>query len=145
PFVFGTFDLGNPLFNKLIFNPDTTETRQHLSTVMMGYWAEFARHGNPGRGNLAELPTWESWSSAKDVDFDSTSVMLFDTEADGGVRLVAMQLSRDHIIAAIAAEPELSQAEKCELFRELFPARPDLHAERIQDLGRGGCADPLRE
>jgi para-nitrobenzyl esterase len=145
PFVFGTFDLGNPLFNKLIFSPETAATRETLSSVMMGYWAEFARRGRPGRGNLTEQPTWKSWSSPDGVDFDSASVMLFDSEADGGVRLVALQLSKAHIIAAVDAEPNLSQDAKCELFRELFSGRLDWNAEKFRDIGRGGCADDVRE
>jgi para-nitrobenzyl esterase len=47
PFIFGT--LGEP----------TSEQRQ-VSEMMMAYWANFARTGDPN-GEAAGLPAWPQW------------------------------------------------------------------------------------
>ncbi len=145
PFVFGTFDLGDPLFNQLVFDADTAATRKVLSARLMNYWAEFARHGNPGGGRDGSLPTWASWTSSPSGESDSASMLVLDTEDDGGIRMVASRLSRDHVIAAVDAEQGLDQNEKCELFYDLFSRSPDWSAERYQAIGRRGCAEYPRE
>ena len=50
-------------------------------------------------------------------------------------------MSRDHVIAAVDAEPELDQHEKCELFLDLFSSRPDWNVEEYRRIGRRGCAE----
>jgi para-nitrobenzyl esterase len=145
PFVFGTFDLGNPLINRLVFNADTEASREALSARLMSYWAEFARTGRPGQGSDGTQPTWAPWTSSPAGQSGTASLLVLDTEADGGVRVVASRLSRDHVIASVDAEPGLDQDEKCELFHDLFSRSSDWSAERFQRIGRRGCADYPRE
>lgn len=145
PFVFGTFDLGSPLFNRLIFSADTALTREALSARLMSYWAEFARHGRPGRGGDGSQPNWAPWTSSPDDESGTASLLVLDTEADGGIRIVASRLSTDHVIAAVDAEPDLDQNEKCELFYDLFSGSSDWSAERYRGIGRRGCAEYPRE
>ncbi len=115
---------------------------------MMSYWAEFARYGRPGRGGREDQPLWQRWTerAAETAAGGSASqpmakVLVFDTPQDGGIRLAEVRLSRDHVIAAVDAEPNLGQDEKCELFLDLFSGRPDWDVEEYHRIGRLGCAD----
>ena len=141
PFVLGNFDLGNPFFNRLVFNDETEATREALSLRLMGYWGEFARNGRPGRGSDGTLPEWEPWTTVGVDDGASATMLILDTEAGGGIRLAKSSLSRDHVIAAVDAERGLGQDEKCDLFHDLFSETPGWSAERYRGIGRRGCAD----
>ena len=87
PFVFGNFTLGDPILDRILFVDETRETREALSDRMRNYWARFARRGRPGRGGSAELPEWEPWAASDDSKGRST-FLVFDSESDGGIRLV---------------------------------------------------------
>ncbi len=141
PFVFGNFDLGDPLFSRIIFPADSAATRERLSNRMMSYWAEFARTGRPGRGGDEQQPEWQPWAHNGDGEPKTATIVVFDTESDGGIRLAQTGVSRDHVIAAVDADPSLGQDEKCELFRDLFANRPDWNLEEYRGIGRQGCAD----
>lgn len=141
PFVFGTFDLGSPMLNGLIFNDENAEMREALSATMMSYWAEFARHGRPGRGSSGDQPAWEAWTHLQSDDTEIASMLILDAKNDGGIRLSQSQLSRDHVIAAVDADPGLDQDEKCQLFHDLFAKRRDWNSESLRGIGRRGCAD----
>ncbi len=148
PFVFGTFDLGDPFFNRLIFDEQTAATRESLSAKMMSYWAEFARNGRPGRGSEGDLPNWDPWTPGTAIgeqEAEVASMIIFDTEAGGGIRIAETRLSRDQVIAAVDAEPELGQGEKCDLFHDLFFRRPEWTAETYRRIGQLGCAEHPRE
>jgi len=110
PFLFGTFDLGHPLFNRFLFPEQTRESRERLAERMQAYWAEFARTGRPGRGGRPDLPEWPPWRPAETAGADplpvaspaaaaisnpiSSPTMVLDTEADGGLRVVESSLPR---------------------------------------------------
>ena len=143
PFVFGTFDLGVPMLNRLIFNDENAEAREALSTTMRRYWAEFARHGRPGRGSAGDQPAWESWTHLQNGNTEIASVLILDTAVDGGIRLAQSRLSRDHVIAAVAADPALDQNEKCQLFHDLFAARRGWNPDVLTGIRRRGCAENL--
>jgi para-nitrobenzyl esterase len=138
PFVFGDFDLGSPLLNRMIFADETGPARELLSSRMMGYWAEFARRGRPGRGGRDDLPEWLPWV---DGDRASSNLLILDTEEGGGIRLSQTKLSRALILAAVDAESELEESEKCAIFHELFGRPPDWNPEEIRRMGRAGCAE----
>ncbi len=84
PFLFGTFDLGDPLFNRLIFPERTRSSREQLSERMQAYWAEFARTGRPGRGGRDDLPEWPAWESIGEI---AAHLLVLDSETDGGIRV----------------------------------------------------------
>jgi para-nitrobenzyl esterase len=107
PFLFGTFDVGNPGFNRVLFSERTRMSRERLAEQMQAYWTEFARTGRPGRGGREDLPEWPPWEPLE-ADSDGMSVMdatsnsngisnpmmVLDTGADGGVRVVESPLPR---------------------------------------------------
>ena len=138
PFLFGTFDLGDPLLSRMLFAEATRTSRERLSGVMMAYWAEFARTGRPGRGGRDDLPRWRRWSAGSE---SAANVLVLDSEADGGIRMAEAHLSRELVIAAVDAESDLGQAEKCALFLDLFADRPDWDPEEYLRIGRQGCAE----
>ncbi len=138
PFLFGTFDIGDPLLSRLLFPAETRADRERLAEEMMGYWAEFARIGKPDRGGRGDLPEWMRWSTAGQ---GAANLLILDSPSDGGIRVARTTLSRDHVIAAVDAEPELEQAEKCALFLDLFSRRPDFDPEEFRRIGRRGCAE----
>jgi para-nitrobenzyl esterase len=140
PFVFGNFDLGSSALARMLFDDESLSTRQDLSARMMGYWAEFARNGRPGSGDTGDQLEWQPWATAASP---TARVLVLDTPADGGIRLAEIVLSRDHVIAAVDAEPDLGQDEKCELFFDLFSQSPDWSIEEYRAIGRRGCADFL--
>jgi hypothetical protein len=104
----------------------------------MGYWAEFARHGNPARGGDEQGPEWVPW---KANGGESAEFMIFDADSDGGIRIATTNLSRDYVIAAVASEPGLAQDEKCQLYVDLFGPRPDWSIEDFRRFGQQGCLD----
>ncbi|MFP8877628.1 MAG: carboxylesterase family protein, partial [Myxococcota bacterium] len=59
PFVFGFPDLGR--WTDTVFaDPPSAE---RLSRQMRSYWVEFARSGDPGRGEAGDLPAWPRWGA----------------------------------------------------------------------------------
>jgi para-nitrobenzyl esterase len=136
PFVFGNFDLGPSRLGRIFFDEESAPARKDLSSRMMSYWAEFARHGSPGRGTDEEKPEWQPWSAET-----TARILVFDTPQDGGIRLAEIALSRIRVIAAIDAESDLDQDEKCELFLDLLSRRPDWNIEEYRGIGRRGCAN----
>lgn len=135
-FLFGTFDLGNPVLSRMLFPAETQASREALAAQMMEYWAEFARTGDPGRGSKRDLPEWPRWSSGE----AASTLLVLDSAADGGLRVATSALSQALVIAAIDAEASLGQAEKCEIFYDLLADRPDWNPEAFRGIGRQGCA-----
>jgi len=143
PFVFGNFNLGASPLGRVLFDEASTPARRDLSARMMGYWAEFARHGRPGRGGRKDQPEWKSWRARATTS--AADVLVFDTPEKGGIRLVEVTQSRSQIIAAIDADPDLDQDGKCALFIDLFSGRPDWNIEEYRLIGQRGCSDSLPE
>ncbi|MBB3047362.1 para-nitrobenzyl esterase [Litorivivens lipolytica] len=109
-FVFGDFEGGISL--PFLYNEENLPGREQLSQTMMGYWGEFARSGDPGRGN-GQSPQWEPWDAQHEVR------MVFDTDADNGVRMVSESDSvsalKQRLTSSIA-----SHDLRCKIYVELF-------------------------
>ena len=67
----------------------------------MSYWAEFAYTGAPGRGRGGDLPEWTAWDESSD---DAPRLMLLDSEAGGGVRMVAESVNAATIVSQVASD-----------------------------------------
>jgi para-nitrobenzyl esterase len=142
PFVFGHYDLGGE--GNVIFSEENEPGRHALSERMMSYWAEFAYSGDPGRGRRGDLPAWKAWDSSSP---DAPKFMVFDTEADGGLRMASEAVSKASILARVDEDPRLtSQRERCEIFAQLARRTRGFSREEYPTAGRQGCAKfPLDE
>lgn len=129
PFVFGDFD-NFPL--AYLFRPSAA--RDALSEAMMSYWANFAYTGDPGRGREGNLPNWTAWA-----ENGHTSIVL-DSDADGGIRMTTDKVTREAIVAALATDPEVPDAEtRCALYRQTFRWQGAFDPAEYAMLG---CAAP---
>lgn len=145
PFVFGHFDLGPQ--TPLIFNTANAGAREALSAAMRGYWAEFARSGQPGRGGRPDQPLWHPYGA----EAGEPTFMVLDTAADGGIRMSSERDSMRHIARSIAADPHLEDQEaRCRQFARAFRggervARVAAFNAIWRTLGDGGCGtrDPV--
>src|SRR5262249_61358642 len=103
--AFGHWDLGRD--GTRVFPEGNRPGREALWEQMMGYWAQFARTGDPGRGTDGKSPAWLPWQ-------DGPRYMVLDTPAGGGSRLSSEGETRESLIAAIDADPRLpTQRDKC--------------------------------
>jgi len=115
PFVFGHFNLGKE--GNQIFTAENEPGRRALSAQMMSYWAQFAYTGAPGRGRDNTLMEWVAWDPSSP---SAPKFIVFDTPADGGLRMAADTITTAAILEAIASDPRLrAPVEKCRIYREL--------------------------
>ncbi len=133
PFVFGSDQLLGAL-GQILFTEDNAPGRERLSAAMMSYWTEFAYTGNPGRGRDGDLPVWSSWGADGGNRF-----MIFDTEADGGVRLDQGRITYDSVLADLADDDRLeTDDQRCQVFDAM--ARFDRAVEPYRrDFLNGAC------
>ncbi len=129
PFVLGQFDVGPQ--SELLFHDDNEDPRLHLSERMMGYWAEFARRGDPGRGGRPDGTAWLPWpSDAATSGQPRDRLLIFDTPKDGGIRMADIRVDRDAVVQLM--EREIGAAtDRCEAFRATFRNRVDEWADRV--------------
>jgi para-nitrobenzyl esterase len=129
PFVLGQFDVGPQ--SGLLFHARNESARLRLSERMMGYWAEFARRGDPGRGGQADGTAWLPWpSDAATRDRPLDRLLIFDTPSDGGIRMADIRIDRDAVVQLM--EREIGAAtDRCEAFRATFRNRVDEWADRV--------------
>ena len=112
PFVFGHWRLGRA--GEILFDDENLAGREALAAVMMSYWAEFAWHGDPGRGRDGTLPRWTAWQD------DGEKYLVLDTPAGGGVRMARESERLPDIAAAILADPSFrDEAERCRALARL--------------------------
>jgi para-nitrobenzyl esterase len=137
PFVFGHWHLG-PLTRR-IFVEDNEPGRIELSSAMMSYWAQFAYTGDPGSGRDGSLPRWKAWDPGRP---DADKFIVFDTAADGGIRMSSETESPDALLAELGSDPHLDTTEeRCALFEHLNGWWPLVAAaSSASDLG---CAAAL--
>lgn len=124
PFVFGHFKLLGA-FDPLAFNKDNAPGRIALSDAMMSYWANFAATGAPGRGVDGTLPEWKTWSNAE----GATNLMVFDSAAGGGVRMIADHESPARIAGDLLTDPSLKGDEqRCQILQGLAKDSAEVRA-----------------
>jgi para-nitrobenzyl esterase len=134
-YLFGDFDHGVVIPG--LYNSDNIPGRDLLSTQMRSYWTEFAKTGAPERGRNGVLPLWQPWNT------DGPNLMVLDTAAGGGLRLVREPMTVALLKERLAQDKYLSDLrQRCELHVRLF-----LHANAGDDVWNEvdyqalGCAD----
>ncbi|MEQ8352589.1 MAG: carboxylesterase family protein [Leptospiraceae bacterium] len=130
PFVFGHFRLGPA--DRYMFSDENLEGRLQVSNAMMSYWASFAHQGRPANGLLDGHPDWRPYGN-------EGNLMIFDTLADGGIRLERQPLDSRKVIDNIASDPVLEQKDwRCVVYR--YMEEKDRFVT-VQDLKRLGCVE----
>lgn len=115
PFVFDHFDLG-PQGN-VMWTDENKPGREQLSRAMMGYWAEFARSGRPGRGGPDGTVEWTAWDPGSP---DALKYLILDTENGGGIRMSADTVTLDRLRSDLAADPRLANPrDRCAVYHEM--------------------------
>jgi para-nitrobenzyl esterase len=140
PFIFGHWDLGASASR--IFSKGNQAGREALSAMMMSYWAEFAYHGDPGRGRDGSLPHWTAWG----IGGNTFSVL--DTPEGGGVRMVAEVESVEAIASDILTDDSFeSDRERCQVLAVIADSASATYGEPgYLSAGGGLCADwPMQE
>ncbi|MEX2204615.1 MAG: carboxylesterase family protein [Myxococcota bacterium] len=109
PFVFGHWKLGGA--GDRLFDASNAAGREALSAQMRSYWAQLAYSGDPGRGRKSDLPPWTAWDDSTPA---SLKYIVFDTEADAGVRMSWETYTRERILAELREDPRLpTWRDKC--------------------------------
>lgn len=133
-FVFGTIERFPA--NWIMRNKDA---RRELSNTMMNYWGQFAHTGNPGRGSEESAPQWHAWSE------QGEHLMLLDTIADGGARMIEDRLTVDRLKQRLLDDDLLDHEQKCEMYRRTFLTgfSANFAFDMDEYLQFGGAACPL--
>lgn len=112
-FIFDDFENGIAVPG--LYNDDNIPGRDALATQMRSYWAQFAYSGDPGSGRRAELPAWTAWGQT------DKNLMLLDTEAEGGPRMVADTLTAADLMQRVREDTAFADEQaRCAMFAELF-------------------------
>jgi para-nitrobenzyl esterase len=112
-YIFNDFDSGITVPG--LYNSDNTPGRDLLGAQMRSYWSEFARNGAPGRGRSGSLPLWKPWSTP------GPNLMVLDTAADGGLRMVKEPMTVAMLKQRLAEDQEIPDLRtRCALHVRLF-------------------------
>ena len=136
-FVFGGFE-GSATALGDIYDESRSAERDALSDSIMAYWAEFAHSGKPGRGRDGGEPEWRPWRSAADAQ----RMIVFDTPADGGIRMAADTVTLDGLKARLLADATITdRGERCFTYVSLFRRTAAWDAAEYAAFGGGeGCS-----
>jgi len=131
-FAFGEFEGGMGLS---YLYPESPE-RDALARSMMGYWAQFARTGAPGRGTEGTDVEWTAWG------VDGQRMIVLDTTADKGIRMSAEEVTMAGIKAELAEDTSIASNEtRCRLFVQSFMRNETLNLDEYNSFGPQGCAE----
>ena len=130
-FVFGGTD--SDLARRFLV--DDVESAEVLSRQIRSYWAEFAATGDPGRGQSGDLPAWPAWRD------DSPHFLVLDSGRDGGLALSDETESEARIIAAVATDRRMENAEqRCEIYAGFVQWSAAMNEEGYAAVNGGECA-----
>lgn len=129
PFVFARFSFMGTA-DRVLFTRGNREGREALSRAMTGYWAEFARSGEPGNGG-GEQARWGRWGAGER--------MLLDSPAGGGTRMNQGADSFAALAEDLAGDGRMNDSERCAVFNStaLWFASFEPYRARING---GACA-----
>ena len=134
-FVFGRFEDTAAAIGD-IYDEERVPERDALSQAMMSYWTEFAHSGDPGRGRSGEEVQWLPWSNAD----GGLRIVIFDTPADGGVRMSREELTLAGMKSRLLADESFAhQRERCATYAQLFRGSSAWDDAEYATLGDGGC------
>ena len=107
PFVTGDFDLGPITFyvKPFLFPDSSTEGRLALSDLMMSYWANVAKYGNPSE--FAKGPKWEKFTS------EQNQLLVLDSPSSGNLGMQTIPVVPDNLLSTIESDSALEIKERC--------------------------------
>ena len=115
PFVFG-FTSKDEVWSQM-YDGSNLKSREALSKVMRSYWAEFAYHGDPNKGQSGQQTPWSAWDGETN---ESLKYLILDSDAGGNVRMSHEIVSLAGMAEDIAVDKRLENAEKkCAVFAGL--------------------------
>jgi para-nitrobenzyl esterase len=86
-----------------------------LSEAMLGYWARFARTGDPGSVGEVGSVQWMPWQN------DGARKMVFDSIRSGGIHMTEEAEYVDDLKARLRQDTAIeSDRERCKLYAQLF-------------------------
>lgn len=137
-YVFGDFEGGISI--PFLLSDENEPGRLALSRSMMNYWAEFAYRGDPGTGRNAKEVPWTAWKN------DGDKIILFDTQAGGGIRMSDELLSAQSLKSRILDDELLTgQKERCRWYANLFlnsnQTTDFWQRDEYESFGQGGCKE----
>jgi para-nitrobenzyl esterase len=127
-----------PDFTAYVYTPENLAGRLELGGSMSSYWAEFAYNGDPGTGRSGFEIDWTGWDpSAPEND----KFIIFDTSADGGIRMSSDEITLASLYAELLAETGFTtQEQHCGMYVRLFEGTPLWDETDYLNLGAEGCA-----
>ena len=130
-FVFGGTD--SDLARRWLL--DDAESAEVLSRQIRSYWAEFAATGDPGRGQSGDLPAWPAWQN------ENARFLVLDSRRDGGLSLSAETEGETEIVAGVATDSRLANAEqRCEVYAGFVQWSATMSEEDYAAVNGGECA-----
>jgi para-nitrobenzyl esterase len=139
PFVFGHLHLGPEFIQIALFAPENIESFTALSDIMMSYWAEFARTGDPNSGSRSNQVRWQPWGNG---DGTPTCLLLASVKG-GGPRMSSEMVTKDRLLSAFASDLRLADpGYRCRLLRDLVEIKLGWRftAEDYRQFNGGECA-----
>ncbi len=131
PFVFGDFEGGFAALGDFF---SASPGLEGLSASMQSYWAEFAYNGDPGHGRDGSETEWVSWGT------DGQRSIILDTDEDGGIRMMADEVTKEGLKAQLAADTSITDPrERCELYVTNF-GWPEIDRAEYDSFGPEGCS-----
>ncbi|MGB3621306.1 MAG: carboxylesterase family protein [Ketobacter sp.] len=110
-FVLGEFSLGKD-FDRVQQTKKNLQGREDLSRIMMTYWGNFARTGNPNIGESVPLE-WQPWQQKEQF-------IVFDSSNDKGITTSSDSLTPEKLLAQLKADKRFqSPHEQCELLSNM--------------------------
>lgn len=115
PFTFYDVDNEMTYMPFDIMNESNLDDAEPLARAMSSYWGQFAYTGRPAKGSAHDLPQWPAWQAQENF-------MLFDSRADGGMRIHSGGLHRNAVFKRLAADHSGlgGQAGICQAYSNLF-------------------------
>ena len=107
PFLTGDFDLGPITFyvKPFLFPDFSEEGRLALSDLMMDYWSNIAKYGNPNE--FTNGPTWEKFTN------ENNQLLILDNPLSGNMSMQNIAVEPDQLLQTIEADSALEIKERC--------------------------------
>lgn len=133
-FIFGDWDVGF-VPQEVMYDPNNLDTRTKLSKSMMAYWGNFAYTGDPAKGKLGSEVEWKAWQNGE----NKPKMIIFDTEADGGIRMSQEEMTAESVKAEFLAEDFSDQQLQCDIYASTFKVLGNYDQSEYESLGEDGC------